>query len=416
MSMNPANKALKKRAPSVFPMGFVECKACTQSGLKPDDLRRTQPLKFVGSPKDIDVQSVLGGLNVVIVGVGSIGANIAYGTARLLPRQITLIDPDIWTLSNILTSPISRSDMQRSKALAVGRNCMNISPDSKIYCFKGNIQEYPLHLLKEADVVFLSTDNLSAEIFTNDVCYKLQKTLIQASISGETLLCQIRLLANQGGGAPCLECLYSPQDYERLSAESIYRCDGTGTAVPTRAPAALCALAANMAVLIMLRHALHFGNPMANTMTQFCAYSPGKTSIIQMKRNPECLNEHITYTHRLSPKPLRDCSFLDLASAIDTSPGDVSVEVGNYRWLDHLSCGCEIFPKKRYFNYQKPRRLHCVQCDTTLDLSPYFSRSQVPLSLLGSSIAQPLGHLGIEAPTWLITRDSSHKNIFITNP
>jgi molybdopterin/thiamine biosynthesis adenylyltransferase len=107
------------------------------------------------------VQETLGKLHVGIAGCGGTGSAVAEQLVRLGVRQITLVDPDDLSSSNVTRVYGSTlADVGRPKVDILGAHLSRIDPDVNVETFRGAItQEQIARSLVACDVLFGCTDD-----------------------------------------------------------------------------------------------------------------------------------------------------------------------------------------------------------------------------------------------------------------
>lgn len=103
-------------------------------------------------------------LSVTIVGCGTIGSNVAVLLARLGIRDITIIDDDIVSESNLSHQDYAISDLGKPKVLALAERLMSLTGvEAKVSAFRTDGKEL------KTDILVLAVDSMSArkDIVTN---------------------------------------------------------------------------------------------------------------------------------------------------------------------------------------------------------------------------------------------------------
>lgn len=108
-----------------------------------------------------DVQRVLHGITVAVVGCGGTGSIVAEQLARLGVRHQLLIDPDALSDSNLTRVYGSRpTDVGRPKVQVLAEHLRGIAPDSVVRTIQSKVTvERTARALLDADVVFGCTDD-----------------------------------------------------------------------------------------------------------------------------------------------------------------------------------------------------------------------------------------------------------------
>jgi molybdopterin/thiamine biosynthesis adenylyltransferase len=254
----------------------------------------------------LDADSALNDLTLAVVGVGSVGGNIATHAARLQVGGLLCVDPSSYKDASILTQPILPHDVGRPKASVVGERCKAISPRTRVQVFDGPVQALDLTALADADVVALASDNIACEIAVGARCLALRQPLVIAAVHGESLSAQVRFYGNASSDSPCPACELTQNEWAQVDGETRFSCEGRFDAnpvaerltQPTRSPSFLCSLAADLALQQILRFTLKLGQDVADTMLEFSGYRNATvTSALQARSR--CPAEHVTYDQRV---------------------------------------------------------------------------------------------------------------------
>jgi molybdopterin/thiamine biosynthesis adenylyltransferase len=374
---------------------------------------------FVPAVKD--PASRLRKLRGVIVGGGSIGREVVLHAARSGVGQLTLADPKKFKEASLDTHSILPPALGQSKALFTARQCKDINPSGRVFAHAGCIEELPLTVLADADFCVLATDNLAVEVFVGQRCLSLGVPLWQASVHGDTLVAQVRHFRNADGSGPCPRCLYGRDEVRQLDQSLAFSCEGgvAGHAArrlaetPTMSVSSLCAFAASMLHLELLKHFLGLGNPAEDCLIEHCA-STRRVVVATLRRNPACPCDHARWERRRAPRALGRCSLRELADAAGFQPA--SFEVDELLWAEPPFCACPSpAGGGRFLPGAGNGGPRCPRCRAQQVAQPFFSRATVPVSQFGPALAQPLARLGTVAPRWVIARRDPQAALFLAS-
>ncbi|MFY9606473.1 MAG: ThiF family adenylyltransferase [Thermoplasmata archaeon] len=134
----------------------------------------------------LDLESIARS-KVMMVGAGALGNEVAKNLALSGFRNITVIDMDHVVGSNLNRCLFfSREDAQRraSKADAVARGILSISPDARPVPMRQRIEDLPEGAFKDYDLVLGCLDNIQARIHTNSHSYHAGKVYIDGGMEG----------------------------------------------------------------------------------------------------------------------------------------------------------------------------------------------------------------------------------------
>jgi molybdopterin/thiamine biosynthesis adenylyltransferase len=352
-----------------------------------------------------DAGAALDGVRVAVVGAGSVGRNAALGLARLQVGEIRVVDPGRYKPEGLLTQPITAADVGEAKASNTAWLCRSLSPATRVWAFDGPVQTLAPAALADVDVVLLATDNLAAEVEVGQRCLWLGRPLLQASVHGDTLVAQVRFFRNADGGGPCPACGFGPAERAHLNRETTFSCEGrtngraagrTVTA-PTRSVSFLCALAADLMLLQLLRYVLKLGSPLPDAVLEHCGYTQ-RTVLSPLRRNADCPCDHTAWERAAAPRPLADCTPRELrmvAGLGGEAAADVlSLAVDAIPFVERGACAdCGREQEVRRFGVAN----RCADCGGLVEAQPFYTHRALPAALLRPLLDRPLGELGAAA-------------------
>ncbi len=201
---------IKKRLPiwkkehySGVPSGWVNLQSEVAAGklLQSDIFARQMILKEVGPAG----QTALQNAHVLVVGAGGLGSAALPYLAGAGVGTLGIVEPDLLEASNLHRQTMhGYKDIGRSKARLAAEFLRRIHPYVKTEVFEEKLTpENATRIIKGFDIVLDGTDSLDAKFLMNDVCQKLGKPLVQASIYQFEGHVQTIL-----PGGPCLRCLW----------------------------------------------------------------------------------------------------------------------------------------------------------------------------------------------------------------
>ncbi|MCI0456193.1 MAG: ThiF family adenylyltransferase [Gemmataceae bacterium] len=400
-------------------VAFVEiaCRDAQQPAASAEGLPRTSLAdrlpRFVGL--SADPLPVLSGLRVGVVGVGSVGRNVALHLARLHIEALWLIDPGRYKPASLLTQPIGPADVGQPKATSTGSLCKAISPRTRVFACDGAVERLPLTALADAHAVVLATDNLAAEVETGQRCLRLGGPLVQASVHGDTLVSQVRFFANRGGEGACPACGFTAAEWAALNREGRFSCAGWAggeiqretVAAPTMSVSFLCSLAADLACMQLLRHVLKLGPPVEDSLLEHCGYTH-RTVVSPLSRNLDCPCEHQAWQVRPAPGPLASCSLGELARTVGEN-GDLeraSFAVEGAAFAEVAVCRfCGQAQRCGRFVRRGESAGPCRSCGSATQPEPFYCHDPVPAEAVLTLLGHPLGEIGGAAAAWVLVRD-----------
>ncbi len=366
----------------------------------------------------IDPASALGNFSIAIIGLGSVGWNIADRVARLRPGRMLLVDRGRFKPESMETHSITprQASGRKPKAGSAARHCSAISPGTEIAWFDGPVQLMDYSEFVGADLVVLATDNLTVEVFVSQMCISLGKALLHAAVHGESLVAQVRTYANHPDG-PCLRCHYSSGEEAMVQQNTILSCTGGATefgkqTVPTMSTASLCAVAADLAAINILRVVLRLGEPLVDQQIEFSGYT-NRTVISPLPvRNPKCRADHSRWRVHPQSRPLADCTLDEIASASGLAEAGgldgVSFSIPGRQFVEMADCSRCGPCRLRMFTGATGELPPCPRCRGPLAAQPFFSEEAIAAAHLKELVDLPLRKLGVrEAASILIRRNDA---------
>ncbi len=352
----------------------------------------------------------LDALRVAVVGVGSVGRALALHLARLQVGEVRFVDPGRYKAESLLTQPIHPEDVGAAKASNTARLCRRLSPATRVLAFDGPVQALSWTALADVDAVLLATDNLAAEVEVGQRCVWLRRPLLQASVHGDTLVAQVRLLLNSDGEGPCPACAFGPAEWAHLNGETTFSCEGRAdggvgrtVTAPTRSVSFLCSLAADLALTQLLRLALGLGVPPGDAVLEYCGYTH-RTALSPLRRNADCPCDHTAWERAAAPRPLADCTPRELVGAAGLEEGEeagIALAVDGSPFVERGACP-ECRREQAVGRFGAPGR--CGACGGAVEAQPFYTHRAAPAALWRPLRDRPLRELGAGGAPCVVVR------------
>lgn len=210
---------------------------------------------------------------ILIVGVGGLGCPAAQYLAAAGIGHLGLLDHDIVDYSNLHRQILfSENQIGIPKSHAAKDRLMEMNSEIRLTALAESLTiENALHLLEGYDVILDGTDNFQTKYLINDVCVKLGKPFIGASIY--KYQGQISVFNYRGG--PTYRCFYPTHHLDDIS-----NCEDTG--VLGVLPGIMGIIQATEALKLILG----VGEPLVGKM-KFIDTLSQKDHVIQFHRNEE---------------------------------------------------------------------------------------------------------------------------------
>jgi molybdopterin/thiamine biosynthesis adenylyltransferase len=343
--------------------------------------------RFMGTT--VDVAAVLAGSQVGILCTGSVGRLIATHAARLQPRRMWLVDDDVISAENVLTQDVLMADVGGFKALETGRLCKAISPATDVWVSCGRLEKLPLAACASADLLFLSSDNLAAEVEAGQRAAHLGVPLVQAAVYGDALVAKVLTLTNAGNGNPCPMCLFGQQEMALLDEQLRFSCSGEadesplrGNLGPTMSTSYLCAMAASLAVLQGVRLLAGMGAPVGDTLLTYTGYTHA-TTISPLRRRESCPCDHVPWARAKTARPIPAHTPRELLAAAGVDPmhrPQATLRVEGYEFAARGEC-CGVPRDVRQFITPRRRSTRrCDRCGRRVHPLPFDTRRDAPMA------------------------------------
>jgi hypothetical protein len=361
-------------------------------------------------------------LKVLVVGCGSVGGNFCDKLARHGIAQLWVLDPKSYKSASLATHSILPEEVGQSKAFAVGNRCKRISPATRVFACEGFLQDVPLPVMLAVNIVVLATDNLAVVAAAGQVCRNLGKPLFQAAVYGETLTAQVKVWGGSESG-PCPACGFGPLEWLQLSQSMHWPCDGAGDAQQpptlntptTMSTPHLCSTAADLCLNSLLRMVLKLGQPVADTVLDYCGYTNQLvTSLLVPNANCRCDHERWEM-HELS-QPLRALSLQQLQAAAGKSlESPLTFRIDGAKWVEKALCDCPQphIPPGLVVNGDS---LTCPKCAAPAQPMSFYSQEEFEPERLGAALTKPLGELGAAAPAYVLLRTGARTLLITGKP
>ncbi len=162
---------------------------------------------------DVEGQERLLHAQVLIIGLGGLGAPVAMYLAAAGVGRLVLVDFDRVDLSNLQRQIIHTSErIGNLKVESARQTLLALNPEVEVETLPRQLDETQLQeRITQADLVVDASDNFATRFAINAACYATRTPLVSgAAIRLEG---QVSVFLGQPGG-PCYQCLYPEQGEE----------------------------------------------------------------------------------------------------------------------------------------------------------------------------------------------------------
>ncbi len=146
--------------------------------------------------------------HVLLIGAGGLGSSSALYLAAAGIGQITIVDDDRVSLSNLQRQILHNTDSIGSlKVDSATKQLSALNPEIKIHGIaqRLNPNNAP-ELIANVDIVIDGSDNLKTRYLVNDLCIQFKKPLVYAAVYQYEA--QITTFDFTNKHSPCLRCLF----------------------------------------------------------------------------------------------------------------------------------------------------------------------------------------------------------------
>ncbi|MEQ1850312.1 MAG: ThiF family adenylyltransferase [Chthoniobacteraceae bacterium] len=327
--------------------------------------------------------------HVLIVGAGAIGSVTAPLVARMsVVTSITVVDGDIYSAENLESQAIGAEDVGMPKATACVRRLRAIRPTLRVNSIEQRIEEVPLGLLRDVDVILGCVDSRESRRVLNHLAFRRGIPFIDGGVMGDLRLARVSVFDPRRKTA-CMECAWSQRDYAML--EQTFACGGTNAAPASRSPAFLASIAASMQVAELER--LCAGEiPDGETARELLLEARGGRLLnSKLRRNPECRFDHETWGIPDAGSVPLD---LSVAELFEQTLAD-ALRVDGNSFATRFGCRCGEMEALRISTRLNGNAPACPRCGEPTQAMAYFNTDELRREVLPQSVlATPLVEAG----------------------
>ncbi len=155
--------------------------------------------------------------HAVVIGAGGIGSPLLQYLAAAGIGNITIIDDDVVSLSNLQRQTLfGTDDIGKLKVGAAKAALARINPDVAVIAVPERITaDNAAHLLNGADVIIDGCDNFATRLIVSDAAHTARIPLVSAAVG--QFEGQLATYRGWEGGQPCYRCLVG-NDPDRADA------------------------------------------------------------------------------------------------------------------------------------------------------------------------------------------------------
>lgn len=215
--------------------------------------------------------------HVMVIGAGGIGSPVLQYLAAAGAGQISVIDDDVVSLSNLQRQVLFDSDDVGAKKVEVAaRRMAGINPDVRVSPVAMRIDTTNAEaLLDGADVIVDGSDNFSTRLAVADMSVRLRIPLVSAALG--QFHGQIGTFRGWETDKPCYRCFVG----DAFDADDCDSCSELGVL------GAMVGLMGSFAAMEVIRIITGFGEDQAGKLHIFDGLGPTMRTI-RLPKDPDC--------------------------------------------------------------------------------------------------------------------------------
>ncbi len=220
---------------------------------------------------------------VLIVGAGGLGSPLLLYLAAAGVGTLGVVDDDRVEITNLQRQIAhSTAALGRLKVDSAADAVAAVNPEIKVVRHAvrlgpGNAEA----IVRDYDLVADGTDNFDARYLLNDVCFRLKKPLVSASLyrfEGQlATYAPFRALPGSTERGPCLRCLFP----EKPPPDLVPRCETAGIL------GAVAGVLGTLQATEVLKELLGLGDSLSGRLLIYDALA-AETRTVRLKRDPAC--------------------------------------------------------------------------------------------------------------------------------
>jgi ubiquitin-activating enzyme E1 C len=157
-------------------------------------------------------QDIISSSNVLIVGVGALGCEIAKNLALVGVGNLIMVDMDTIEISNLSRQMLySLKDKGRLKVEVAKEKLEILNPSINILAYPNKFQELPMSVLESADVIAGGLDSFAARFALNKLAHELYIPYVDGAATGFKGNVQVIIpqeCSFESEPTPCLRCFF----------------------------------------------------------------------------------------------------------------------------------------------------------------------------------------------------------------
>jgi hypothetical protein len=247
----------------------------------------------------------------------------------------------------------------------------------------------------------VAPDLLEPEVCAGQLSLYLGIPMLRPALHGDTLVATVRSFDGTPEGA-CPVCHFGEAAWNDLHRQTRFSCDlsdprshvPSSAGVVTRSFGALCGMAANLAVLEVVRRVLGIGETPGARLVEYCGFTHA-TTVSALPRREDCRGDHRRLERAVAPEGLAldqvPLGALLEAGGMDPARCDeLSARIDHVPFVETALCGCRV----ERFRLPGEALGACSRCGVARVPHPFTLHDEVPGELLAPHLDRSLASLG----------------------
>lgn len=147
---------------------------------------------------------------VMIIGIGSIGSQLAVQLAKAGLKNFIFVDYQKLEVENIVKHELTLNDIHRYKTKAVKDKILEINPNSSCITYEEHIENYDFingvgkECIRKSDIVICTIDDNNASYILDGLCLEMNKVVVYVNAFYKA---KAGVIAISNKKMACLDCL-----------------------------------------------------------------------------------------------------------------------------------------------------------------------------------------------------------------
>ena len=314
-------------------------------------------------------------IDLVIAGVGNIGLPFVDFVARMPGvRSVVLIDPEIFTGSNVFCQMVGLRNVGHSKVDVAAGRIAEANPALRIETLACRLEHAPRGLYR-GRIIVSCLDSRIARALLSDIASMVGALLwLDAGVRPEGRLARVSAAFPSQAQAAGICCGWGPQDWNLAASE--YSCAGAFAGTPSRSPAFLGATAASVMAHLLDRFIANDLPPSADVQSWVFSLNAHRSWTTSIRRSSDCRCKHQSWDIEPLGRSAETCKLSSLTEA-------GSLAVVGMPIARSLRCHCGSVRSSFHIAARRPEAIvHCDSCGGKMSSGALDLIDEIDLSAL----------------------------------